>query len=49
MKKKVLLPILALLLAVPIEASGATLKGDVDGNGAVSINDVTALMIYMNN
>ena len=35
------------MLAVPIEASGATLKGDVDGNGAVSINDVTALIDYL--
>ena len=35
------------MLAVPIEASGATLKGDVDGNGTVSINDVTALIDYL--
>ena len=36
-----------LLLSVPLEAGSATLKGDVDGNGTVSIGDVSVLIDYL--
>ena len=36
-----------LLLAIPVEAGAATLKGDVNGDGAVTIADVTVLIDYL--
>ena len=36
-----------LLLSVPVEAEGVTLRGDVDGDGTVSIGDVSALIDYL--
>ena len=36
-----------LLLAIPVEAGAASLKGDADGDGAVNIADVTALIDYL--
>ena len=36
-----------LLLSIPVEAGSATLRGDVDGNGTVSISDVSALIDYL--
>ena len=36
-----------LLLAIPLEAGATSLKGDADGNGRVSIADVTVLIDYL--
>ena len=36
-----------LLLAIPVEAGAATLRGDVNGDGTVTIADVTVLIDYL--
>ena len=36
-----------LLLAIPVEAGATSLRGDVDGDGSVSIADVTVLIDYL--
>lgn len=36
-----------LLLAIPVEAGAVTLRGDVNGDGRVTIADVTALIDYL--
>ena len=47
MKKNLMLFALMLAMSFPVSANAASLIGDVDGNGKVSIDDVTTLINYL--
>lgn len=45
--KKVMFLVALFLMVLPLGANAQTLKGDVDGNGKVTISDVTVLIDYL--
>ena len=47
MKRTISLLFGLFLLAIPVEAGAVTLRGDVNGDGRVTIADVTALIDYL--